>query len=55
MKAQLQRMEERKQAAEAIAQSTAAWALLNMCLGVGRYHEKRAVPKKVKKKGKSWA
>lgn len=39
--AQLKRMEERKQAAEAIAQSTAA------------YHEKRAVPKKVKKKGKN--
>jgi len=39
--AQLKRMEERKMAAEAIAQSTAA------------YHEKRAVPKKVKKKGKN--
>ncbi|CAJ1361614.1 unnamed protein product, partial [Effrenium voratum] len=39
--AQLKHMEERKQAAEAIAQSTAA------------YHEKRAVPKKVKKKGKN--
>ena len=26
-----------------------------LCFGVGRYHEKRAVPKKVKKKGKSWA
>ncbi|CAK9034771.1 unnamed protein product [Durusdinium trenchii] len=39
--AQLKRMEERKQAAEAIAQSTA------------EYHEKRAVPKKVKKKGKN--